>query len=107
MLGRPSLYVNFLQVLRAQLLFAPEDFFLDELCADNFLHASLAALASRTSSCDLAAPLRSELARFWAFVGERFGSEMVEQLLAGGDEDDSPVVVPSDEIGHVAPSRHG
>ncbi|KAL3927444.1 MAG: hypothetical protein SGPRY_002820 [Prymnesium sp.] len=44
--SRPSMYTRFLSALRAQLHFAPSDFFEDELSADNFLRSSLATLVT-------------------------------------------------------------
>jgi len=41
--------VHFCRIVRAQLAFAPADFFEDELSADNFLRDALGALAERVA----------------------------------------------------------
>lgn len=103
--ARTALFVGFVQALRAQLAFAPPDFFDDELSADNFLRSALGGLAARAGAEPLAkaegqqalAPaLAAELARLRAFALERFRID-IEVDLADEDEDEPTVVeLPTD-----------
>lgn len=94
MLRRPALFASFLRALEAQLRLAPSDLFVDALSAENFLRASLASLAGATEGAPLAPPLASQLERFWQFVGERFGGDILAELRdADADPDDAPCVV--------------
>jgi len=103
--ARTALFVGFVQALRAQLAFAPPDFFDDELSADNFLRSALGGLAARSGAEPLAkaegqqalAPaLAAELARLRAFALEHFRID-IEVDLADEDEDEPTVVeLPTD-----------
>jgi len=103
--ARTALFVGFVQALRAQLAFAPPDFFDDELSADNFLRSALGGLAARAGAEPLAkaegqqalAPaLAAELARLRAFALECFRID-IEVDLADEDEDEPTVVeLPTD-----------
>ena len=100
--ARPSLYADAIALLRAQLELAPPDFFVDELSADNFLRASLVALAGATSDASgVDARVRGALELLWRFVRERFGLD-VPQLMRDEDEfaddEDMPVVEDVDGV---------
>ena len=86
----------------AELELAPPDFFVDELSADNFLRASLVALAGATSDASgVDAGVRGALELLWRFVRERFGLD-VPQLMRDEDEfaddEDMPVVEDVDGV---------
>ena len=84
-----------LTTVRAQLLFAPEDFFQDELSADNFVRRALVSLATHAHDAQppLAAPLAEQLSRLFRFVRERFGLD-IERLRDDELEDDeAPTIV--------------
>jgi hypothetical protein len=87
--NRQAFYTRFLHTLRAQLSFAPSDFFEHELSADNFLRSSLTSLAARVASAEGAEPpLRAEMGLIHAFLAQRFKLD-----LGAGEEEDEPVVV--------------
>lgn len=89
------MYIHFLQTLRAQLAFAPVDFFEDDLSADNFLLRSLGGLVQRLDETHsgISPALRAETHRLREFVKERFRLDLDEGSAAAGGDDDEPVVV--------------
>jgi len=102
-MSRPGLFTKFLSTLRAQLHFAPHDFFVDsELSEDNFLLGALTNLASATEDQTYCEQLTEELDRFWKFVHMRFEVDVRQLRCDSALDDDAPVVV-EEEIDSSVP----
>ena len=70
---RTSFWLDFLQSLRCQLIEAPEDFFIDVVEGNNFLHHSLCDFFEITKDPCTPEILQEEIKSFHDFVEDRFG----------------------------------
>lgn len=70
---KKSFWLHFLAMLRAQLVEAPEDFFIDIVEGNNFLHQFLCDFFEITSDPNTPEEVQSEVESFHSFVEDRFG----------------------------------
>lgn len=93
MTERSALFVAFTELLHAQLLMVPEDFFIDPLSERNFLTVALKSFFELVQDSDTPPQLAAAAKRLKKLAEERFVvSFSVSRVDDAGDED-APVVV--------------
>lgn len=94
MAERPALFVAFTELLHAQLLLVPEDFFIDPLSERNFLTVALRAFFELVHDPATPPQLAAAARRLQKLAEERFVvSFSVAQVGGDADDEDAPVVV--------------